>query len=68
MQRDAGRLAVGASADLCVFDPHAHWRVEPRALRSQGHNTPFLGYELPAVVRATLVAGRVGFERVAERA
>ncbi|MCP3718749.1 dihydroorotase [Paraburkholderia sp. CNPSo 3281] len=67
MQRDAGRLAVGASADLCVFDPHAHWRVEPRALKSQGHNTPFLGYELPAVVRATLVAGRVGFERGFDR-
>jgi dihydroorotase len=63
MQADAGRLAVGAQADLCVFDAHAHWRVEPRALRSQGHNTPFLGYELPAVVRATIVAGRVGFER-----
>jgi dihydroorotase len=60
---DAGRMAVGARADLCVFDAHAHWRVEPRALKSQGHNTPFLGYELPAVVRATLVAGRVGFER-----
>lgn len=60
---DAGRIAVGASADLCVFDAHAHWRVEPRALKSQGHNTPFLGYELPAVVRSTLVAGRVGFER-----
>ncbi|WP_434715330.1 dihydroorotase [Paraburkholderia sp. A3RO-2L] len=63
MQREAGRLAVGAAADLCVFDANAHWRVEPRALKSQGHNTPFLGYELPAVVRATLVAGRVGFER-----
>jgi dihydroorotase len=60
---DAGRIAVGANADLCVFDAHAHWHVEPRALKSQGHNTPFLGYELPAVVRATLVAGRVGFER-----
>ncbi|MEM5329976.1 dihydroorotase [Paraburkholderia sp. JHI2823] len=68
MQREAGRIAVGASADLCVFDPHAHWRVEPSALKSQGHNTPFLGYELPAVVRATLVAGRVGYERGFERA
>ncbi|MFX1802658.1 dihydroorotase [Paraburkholderia sp. A1RO-5] len=63
MRREAGRLAVGAPADLCVFDTNAHWRVEPRALKSQGHNTPFLGYELPAVVRATLVAGRIGFER-----
>ncbi|MCG5078769.1 dihydroorotase [Paraburkholderia tagetis] len=63
----AGRLDVGAPADLCVFDANAHWRVEPRALKSQGHNTPFLGYELPAVVRATLVAGRIGFERDVER-
>jgi dihydroorotase len=63
MQVDAGRLAVGDNADLCVFDANAHWHVEPRALKSQGHNTPFLGYELPAVVRATIVAGRIGFER-----
>ncbi|WP_296657635.1 dihydroorotase [Paraburkholderia sp.] len=63
MKLDAGRIEVGADADLCVFDAHAHWHVAPRALKSQGHNTPFLGYELPAVVRATLVAGRIGFER-----
>ncbi|WP_322015080.1 dihydroorotase [Paraburkholderia sp. J12] len=63
MQAEAGRLAPGANADLCLFDAGAHWRVEPRALKSQGHNTPFLGYELPGVVRATIVAGRVGFER-----
>ena len=59
----AGRVEVGAPADICVFDPRAHWRVEPRALKSQGHNSPFLGYELPATVRATLVAGQVAFER-----
>ncbi|AOJ67918.1 MULTISPECIES: dihydroorotase [Burkholderia] len=59
----AGRVEEGALADLCVFDPNAHWRVEPRALKSQGHNTPFLGYELPARVCATLVGGQVAFER-----
>ncbi|MCA3807279.1 MAG: amidohydrolase family protein, partial [Burkholderia sp.] len=63
LQLPAGRLAEGGAADLCVFDPRAHWRVEPRALKSQGHNSPFLGYELPATVRATLVAGQVAFER-----
>ena len=31
-------------------------------LKSQGHNTPFLGYELPARVRATIVSGHVAFE------
>jgi dihydroorotase len=58
----AGRIDVGAAADLCVFDAAATWTVEPRALKSQGHNTPFLGYELPARVRATIVAGRVAYE------
>ena len=46
---------------------HAHWRVEPRALKSQGHNSPFLGYELPARVRATIVSGHVAFEQRASR-
>ncbi|AUT69280.1 dihydroorotase [Paraburkholderia hospita] len=59
----AGRIEAGATADLCVFDRNGHWRVEPRALKSQGHNTPFLGYELPARVRATVVSGQVAFEQ-----
>jgi dihydroorotase len=59
---DAGQLAVGAPADVCVFDPDLHWRVEPAALRSQGKNTPFLGLEVRGRVRATLVAGQVVHE------
>jgi len=59
----AGRIEVGGVADLCVFERGAHWRVEPRALKSQGHNTPFLGYELPARVRATVVSGQLAFEQ-----
>jgi len=58
-----GRIEAGGTADLCVFDRDAHWRVEPRALKSQGHNTPFLGYELPACVRATVVSGQIAFEQ-----
>ena len=57
----AGRLQVGAVADLCVLDPAASWVVEPGALRSQGQHTPFGGYELPGRVRATLVGGQVVF-------
>jgi dihydroorotase len=59
---DAGHLGVGAPADLCVFDPEERWRVEPRTLRSQGKNTPFLGLEVPGKVRATLVGGHIVFE------
>ena len=57
-----GSLAIGGPADLCVFDPDAHWTVSPATLSSQGRNTPFLGLEIPGRVRTTLVGGRVVFE------
>lgn len=62
LKLNAGRIAVGDTADLCLFDPAAEWQVEPAKLKSQGHNSPFLGYELPARVRATIVAGHVAYE------
>ena len=58
----AGRITTGALADLCVFDAAGEWRVDPKKLKSQGRNTPFLGYELPARVRATIVGGHVAYE------
>jgi dihydroorotase len=59
----SGRIAPGAPADLVVFDPEAPWRVSPESLRSQGKNSPFLGYELAGRVRATIVAGNVVYEQ-----
>ena len=62
----AGRLVEGGVADLCVFDPQGAWTVTPEALRSQGKHTPFAfehgGTQLPARVRATVVAGTVAWE------
>jgi dihydroorotase len=55
----SGRIEAGAPADLVLFDPQQSWRVEPAALRSQGKNTPFIGYELQGRVRTTIVAGNV---------
>jgi dihydroorotase len=59
----AGTLAVGAAADVVLFDPDARWLVESRALASQGKHTPFLGYELAGQVRTTIVRGRVAYQR-----
>ena len=59
----SGRIEPGAPADLVIFDPALAWRVEPAALKSEGKNTPFLGYELAGRVRATIVAGRVVYEQ-----
>ncbi|HEV7815249.1 MAG TPA: dihydroorotase [Janthinobacterium sp.] len=58
-----GRLGVGDIADVCLFDPTARWTVAAQSLASQGKHTPFLGYELSGVVKATIVAGRVAFQR-----
>lgn len=68
LQASCGRLQEGGVADLCVFDPQAHWTVEPGALRSQGKHTPFSGYELPGRVRCTVVAGQVAWEAAPQAA
>ncbi|HCI14966.1 MAG TPA: dihydroorotase [Gallionellaceae bacterium] len=59
---DAGHLSVGATADVCVFDPAVWWKVEPAALKSQGKNTPFTGLEVQGRVRYTLVSGQVVYQ------
>ena len=65
----AGRLVDGGVADICIFDPEAHWQVTPEGLSSQGKHTPFAfktsGFELPAQVRYTLVAGHIAFDAAA---
>jgi len=58
----ASGLAAGARADLALFDPAAPLRVAPETLKSQGKNTPFLGYELAGRVRYTIVDGNVVYE------
>ena len=59
---EAGSLAVGSIADVCVFDSDSSWTVTPESLRSQGKNTPFLGSEMTGRVCTTLVGGRVVYQ------
>ncbi|HYF59579.1 MAG TPA: dihydroorotase [Burkholderiaceae bacterium] len=58
-----GSLAPGAPADVCVFDPDEAWVVSAETLLSQGRHTPFARREVQGRVRATVVGGRVAFER-----
>ena len=59
---DAGKLAVGSPADLCIFDPAAFWALTPQTLRSQGKNSPYMRRELQARVTHTLVDGALVFK------
>lgn len=60
---DAGRLGVGATADVCIVDPKARWRLSEEGMVSRGRNTPFFGAELGGRVSHTIVGGRVVYER-----
>jgi dihydroorotase len=63
LDEPTGRLAVGAKADVVVFDPQAHWTVTRAELVSRGGNTPYSGYELVGRSMLTLVGGDVRFDR-----
>ena len=54
-----GRLNLGATADVCVFDPSAHFTVDAAHMHSEGHNTPFDGWDLPGRVTHTVFNGRI---------
>ncbi len=55
---EAGRLARGAPADLCLFDLERAWKVEAGALPGKAQNTPFDGRALEGRVVGTWKAGR----------
>ena len=60
---DAGHIAAGKPADLCVFDPDAAWLVSPSNLASLGKNSPYLGLEMIGQVRYTVIDGHLDFKR-----
>ncbi len=55
---DAGHLAVGAQADLCLFDPVRSWVFNSETMQTHGRNSPFLGARLQGKVVKTLIQGR----------
>ncbi len=59
---DRGTLAIGAVADVVVFDPRKSWTLRATELASKSHNTPFDGWDLQGKVTHTLVGGRQVWE------
>jgi allantoinase len=52
-----GRIAAGAVADFCVFDPLARFVVDPARLFHRQTLTPYAGMALRGSVRETWLAG-----------
>ncbi len=57
-----GRLAVGAPADLVLFDPYAPYLLDRSKLHSKSKNTPFDGCRMEGKVLATYVGGAQVFQ------
>jgi len=55
---EAGVLAKGRPADLCLFHPEKSWQVQAGKLPGKAQNTPFDGRALEGVVLGTWKAGR----------
>lgn len=66
LKNGKGRLEIGATADVVIFDPQQTTVVDPQRFYSKGKNTPFTGMELRGVVTHTLLAGRTVFEQKKE--
>ena len=57
-----GHLEIGTNADIVIFDPAAHWKIDPGKFRSKSRNSPFGGWQVTGQVRWTLVGGQIVYD------
>lgn len=57
-----GSIALGAGADVCVFDPAGKWTVEADSFFSRSKNSAFIGRELDGIVETVIFRGKVVFK------
>jgi dihydroorotase len=58
-----GSLAVGAFADVVVFNPAEEWIFRAADSKSKSRNTPFDGWTLQGKVHLTISEGRIAYRK-----
>jgi dihydroorotase len=61
-----GTLAVGADADVTVFDPDREWVFDRAETASKSSNSPFFGWKFKGRAVATIVGGKKVWTEQAE--
>jgi allantoinase len=56
-----GSIVPGADADLVIFDPNEHWRIDERELICQAGWSPYHGRDVTGRVKQVLVRGSTVF-------
>lgn len=59
---NAGHLAPGQNADLCLYDPSIEWKLTHETMHSRGKNTPFMNRTLKGKVTHTFVSGKLVYQ------
>ena len=61
---DLATAGDAAGADLVVLDTARAWTVDPERFHSKARNTPFGGWRVTGMPMATIVGGRLAFDRL----
>ena len=54
-----GSLAIGADADIVIFDPDAEWTIHAKDLHMNTDFSPYEGMEIQGAVDTTISRGRI---------
>jgi dihydroorotase len=65
LRLDRGTLALGAPADITVFETETAWTYDVNRSHSKSRNSPFDGHAFRGGPVATIVAGRIVWRRAA---
>ncbi|MEJ7616344.1 MAG: amidohydrolase family protein [Pyrinomonadaceae bacterium] len=58
-----GTLRPGSHGDVTLLDPDFEWTFDAARSKSKSRNTPFGGWEFKGAAVATIVGGRIVYQR-----